>query len=156
MTTNGPNPPKIRSLDVILRVFQRKFQQIHMISVSSHCMYCFIFKTVAGIITSQFLIVGVFLQFGTNCARPALPAAGPHIDWLQFAQGILPTCKEVCESQVKERHSFFCKILVDFMENMDKAESRYHAPNFICPNCVAKPRSLEFQRKRPSFGVHTP
>ena len=42
-----------------------------------------------------------FLQFETtNCARPALPAAGPHIDWLQFAQGIPPTCKEVCESQV--------------------------------------------------------
>ena len=107
MVSNGPNPPKIRSLDVILRVFQSKFQQIHMISVSGHSMYCFIFKTVAGIsITSQFhnlknlILSGFFLQFGTNCARPALPAVGPHIDWLQFAQGILPTCKDVCESQV--------------------------------------------------------
>ena len=82
---------------MILRVFQSKFQQIHMISVSSHSMYCFIFKTVAGIsLTSQFhdfknLMLRGFLQFGANCARPALPAAGPHIDWLQFAQGIPPT-----------------------------------------------------------------
>jgi len=47
----GPNPPKIRSFDVISRVFPSKFQQIHIISVSGHCM-CLVLKicqTVAGI-----------------------------------------------------------------------------------------------------------
>jgi len=32
----GPNLPKIRSFDVISRVFQSKFQQIHIISVSGN------------------------------------------------------------------------------------------------------------------------
>ena len=47
----GPNPPKIRSFDVISRVFPSKFQQIHIISVSGHCMRLVlkICQTVAGI-----------------------------------------------------------------------------------------------------------
>ena len=47
----GPNPPKIRSFDVISRVFPNKFQQIHIISVSGHCMRLVlkICQTVAGI-----------------------------------------------------------------------------------------------------------
>ena len=46
----GPNPPKIRSFDVISRVFQSKFQQIHIISVSGHWMHLVLnfFQTVAG------------------------------------------------------------------------------------------------------------
>lgn len=46
-----PSPPKIRSFDVIPRVFPSKLQQIHIISVSGHCM-CLVLKicqTVAGI-----------------------------------------------------------------------------------------------------------
>jgi len=45
-----PNPPKIRSFDVISRVFPSKFQQIHIITVSGHCMRLVlkICQTVAG------------------------------------------------------------------------------------------------------------
>ena len=59
---------------VISRIFQIKFQQIHLISVSGHCK-CFIFKmcqNVAAIcITSQFheffnFIFGGFLSFETS------------------------------------------------------------------------------------------
>jgi hypothetical protein len=54
---NGQNPPKISSLVVIWRVFPSKFQQIHMISVSGHCI-CFVLnicQTGAGItMTNQF------------------------------------------------------------------------------------------------------
>ena len=57
MVQNNQNQPKIRLLDVISRIFPSKFQQIHLISVSSHCKR-FIFKirqTVAGTsITSRF------------------------------------------------------------------------------------------------------
>ena len=52
-----PNPPKIRALDVISLVFSSKFPQIHIISVSGHCM-SFIFKscqTVAGTEFPEFL-----------------------------------------------------------------------------------------------------
>ena len=40
---NVKNPPKTSSLDVFLRFFQSKFQQIQMISISGHCAH-FIFK----------------------------------------------------------------------------------------------------------------
>ena len=32
-------PPKIRKIDQISRIFPNKFQQIHLISISGHCMH---------------------------------------------------------------------------------------------------------------------
>ena len=72
--------PKISSLDVVSRVFLRKFQPNHITSVSGHCMqiilkFC---QTVADIsMTSQFHeflnhIFGGILQFGPaelRCCR---------------------------------------------------------------------------------------
>jgi hypothetical protein len=62
----GPNPPKIRSIDVISRVFTSKFHQIHIISISGHCMHLLlkICQTVAGI-----TMIGQFPKyffFGSN------------------------------------------------------------------------------------------
>ena len=57
VVSNGENPPKISSLDVISRVFSSKFHQIYLINISGHCIR-FTFKscqTVAGIsIATQF------------------------------------------------------------------------------------------------------
>ena len=38
VVSNGENPPKISSLDVISRIFPSKFQQIYLISVSGHSL----------------------------------------------------------------------------------------------------------------------
>ena len=77
------NLPKISSFDVISRVFPSKFQEIHFIFVSGHCMR-FVFKiyqTVAGVsATSQF---HEFVEFyfwrvfaiWTNCALPPISKA---------------------------------------------------------------------------------
>ena len=58
VVSNGENPPKISSLDVISRDFSSKFHQIHLINLSGHYCLRFIFKscqTVAVIsIASQF------------------------------------------------------------------------------------------------------
>ena len=53
------------------------------------------------------------------------------------------------------------------MENMDKglctkmgtdssAENTPNAPEFICPICLPKPKSLWFQWKKASLGVRSP
>ena len=58
VVSNGENPPKISSLDVISRVFSSKFHQIHLINVSGHCMH-FIFKicqSVPGISITKYLV----------------------------------------------------------------------------------------------------
>ena len=74
MVTNGPNPPKICSPEVISQIFPSKFQQIQVISVSGHFIH-FIFKicqTAADIsMIKQFheffsLIFGGILQLGPN------------------------------------------------------------------------------------------
>ena len=36
------------------------------------------------------------------------------------------------------------------------AENTPNAPEFICPICLPKPKSSEFQWKTASFGVHSP
>ena len=55
------NPPKISSLDVISRNFPGKFQQIHSLSVSGHCMRFILCQTVADLcITQKFVKVNKF------------------------------------------------------------------------------------------------
>ena len=74
---NVKNPPKTSSLDVFLRFFLSKFQQIQRISVSGHFMH-FIFKicqTVADtIMTSQFH--EFFNQFLAGFCHLVLPCGG--------------------------------------------------------------------------------
>ena len=36
------------------------------------------------------------------------------------------------------------------------AENAPNAPKFICPNCLPKPKSLGFQRKKASFDIRSP
>ena len=36
------------------------------------------------------------------------------------------------------------------------AENSPNAPKFICPNCLPKPKSLNFNKKKVSLGVRSP
>ena len=111
-----PNPPKIRALDVISRVFSSKCLQIHIISVSGHCMF-FIFKicqTVARQWISRICLIYFLAGFCHLEPLWAGPTNSQFQDWvgLRFSgrttiKGFCCAPCEVLRDPPQERPLFF-------------------------------------------------